>query len=77
MKTREIVIVHTLIWVVFSFLYFFLSESLTAWMLPEIHDVIIWLKILISGLILIFLAIVISLTIILIKRKKRANDFAN
>ncbi len=70
MKKSKVILIHLIIWLLLSILYFLLSEKLTAWILPDFHDVIIWLRVLIIGLALIFLFTGLSLIINLKLRKK-------
>jgi uncharacterized membrane protein YgaE (UPF0421/DUF939 family) len=48
-----------------------ISESLTNLILPEIHGVELWLTILLTGLILIFVGVMISLMMKLMKMAKK------
>lgn len=61
MKKGTVLIVHVIFWLLTSVLYFFLSEKITAAILPGVHDVTTWLKILAVGQLIILLATVTSL----------------
>jgi hypothetical protein len=74
---KKIILRHLIIWLLLSVLFFFLSEPITKWILPEVHDVTIWLKVLASGLVLIFCALLISVIVAVVKRKKTQAATAN
>jgi len=67
------ILVHIFLWLFLSLGYCFLSEPITAFMFPGIHNVEIWLTVLSIGLILIFIGTVISLIISFRIRKKKEN----
>jgi hypothetical protein len=73
MKKQSIILLHVLIWAVLSTLYFFCSEMITAWLLPGIHDVMVWLKVVIGGLVLILALVSASLVISLRRRAQQVN----
>ena len=61
---------YLFIWLVLSAVYFYFSESITKKMFPGYDNVELWLIVLISGLIIISVAILFSLSVKLRKRKK-------
>lgn len=69
-RTIKITLSHVFIWVMLSLIYFFSAESITTWIFPEIHDVTLWLAILMIGFAVILIGTVISLIIFLRKNKK-------
>jgi uncharacterized membrane protein YgaE (UPF0421/DUF939 family) len=71
MNKGRIIAIHLIIWVTLSLTFFMISESLTNLILPEIHGVELWLTILLTGLILIFVGVMISLMMKLIKMAKK------
>jgi len=65
------ILAHIFIWLFLSLGYSFLSEPIVAYMFPGIHNVEIWLTVLLIGLILIFIGTGISLIVrFRIKRKE-------
>jgi uncharacterized membrane protein len=74
MNKGRIIAIHLIIWVILSLAFFISSESLTNIILPEIHGVELWLTILSAGLIMIFVGVMISLAIRLVKK---TNDETN
>lgn len=69
--------IHLLIWLLLSVLYFFLSEPLTIYIFPTIHDVALWLPILGAGLILIFIMVLISYIICIFRKKRQTTTEKN
>jgi hypothetical protein len=70
-KTKSTrIFISILVWLFLSLGYFFLSETITAYLFPGIHEVGTWIMVLFAGLILIFTGTVISLIISCIKDKK-------
>lgn len=70
----KIFLIHLLIWLLLSVIFFFfISEPLTIYLFPEIYDVTLWLPVLGAGLILIFIIMLTSYIICIIRqwRKKR------
>jgi hypothetical protein len=71
----KIILIHALLWIVLSVLFFFASEFITVQLFEGFHSVELWLLVLGAGLILIFLAITFSLVVKLIRlRKKRSSQ---
>lgn len=68
MKKSTLIVLHLLVWVALSTIYFFYSETITAWLLPDFHEVEMWLKVVIYGLIFIFISVAISLKMTLRRR---------
>jgi hypothetical protein len=62
------ILVHIFTWLFLSLGYCFLAEPIAAYIFPGIHNVMIWLTVLLVGLILIFLGTLISLVVSLNKR---------
>ena len=71
-KKNRITLVHFLIWLTLSVVFFFLSERITVSLFSGIHDVGIWLTVLITGLIIILVSTLTSLIIHLKKIRKQA-----
>ena len=71
MNKGTIIAIHLIIWVIISLTFFMISESLTNLILPEIHGVELWLTILLAGLIVIFVGVMISLTMKLMRTAKK------
>ncbi|NOT74217.1 MAG: hypothetical protein HOP08_04755 [Cyclobacteriaceae bacterium] len=65
MKRSSLIILHVVIWLTLSLIYFFTSETIIAWLLPGIHEVGAWLMMLIYGWVFIFILVVTSLVITL------------
>jgi len=62
-KKNRIMLLHFLIWLTLSFVFFFLSEPVTVSLFSGIHDVGIWFTVLITGLVIILVSTLISLII--------------
>lgn len=72
-KPGIIVLKHFGLWLLFSALYIFSSEKLTKLIFSGMeYDVEQWLLVVSVGLVLIFLIMVVSLIIKLIRNRKRA-----
>jgi hypothetical protein len=69
MKKRKIILIHLVVWLLISTIYFLVSEKLIAWLMPGFHDVMMWLWLLIIGLSIIFITVSFSLVLTL-RRKK-------
>jgi hypothetical protein len=74
MKKQSIILLHVLIWAALSTVYFFCSEMITVWLLPEIYDVTMWLTVMTGGLLLILILVSVSLMISLRKRAGQVNN---
>jgi hypothetical protein len=74
MKKQSVILLHVLIWATLSTVYFFCSEMITVWLLPEIYDVTMWLSVMIGGLLLILILVGASLMISLRKRAEQVNN---
>jgi hypothetical protein len=57
---------HLIVWIILSLIFFFSSESFTKLIAPDFHEVTMWLTVMMTGLILIFIGVTTSLTIRLI-----------
>jgi hypothetical protein len=69
MKRRKIILIHLVVWLLISTIYFLISERLIAWLMLGFHDVMMWLWLLIIGLSIIFILVSFSLVFTL-RRKK-------
>jgi len=70
----RILIKYLVLWILISIGYFFISETVTNWLFPNVHGVETWLIVLSIGLIIIFIVIIISL-IRGLRRLNRKNKF--
>ena len=68
-RKSKIALRHLFIWLVLSLIYFFTAETITVWIYPEVHDVVMWLAVLIIGLIVIFIGIIVSMITMLGRNK--------
>ena len=71
MKRSRTIRMHLIVWMALSLIFFFSSEALLNLILPEIHDVNLWIKFTCAGLILVFLGVVTSLIIQLVNSVKK------
>lgn len=69
----KLILRHFLIWLMLSIGYFFLAEPLVKILLPEFHDVEIWLIFEIVGLAFILLTITSVLIINIVRHQRRIN----
>lgn len=67
MSKGKIILIHLLAWLSTSIIFSLASENIIAWLLPGLHDVMMWLNLLIGGLSIIFIVSVLSLTLFLKK----------
>jgi len=72
-KVKKVILIHLIVWILLSVIYFFLSETIVKLIFPTIHGVELWLMTVYAGVILISILVVISLIInlawIVIKRR--------
>lgn len=73
MTKSSIIIKYTLLWLIISAGYFFVSESITKWLAPGFDDVFLWMKVVLTGWMIIFLLMLVILIIKLIRNKKNDN----
>lgn len=69
-KTTKILLTYFLIWITLSIAYLFLAETITKAIFPGYDSVELWLIVLTTGLLLLFLIITL-LIIIQLKKAKR------
>jgi len=62
-------LISFLAWLIVSILYVLLSEILTKFLFPNVHDVVIWLIVVKAGIVLIFIISVIFYRIGIRKRE--------
>ncbi len=72
-KKTIIILAHIFMWLFLSLGYSFLSEPIVAYIFAGIHNVEIWLTVLLIGLILIFIGTGISLIVSFRIRRKKEN----
>ena len=70
MKSTKIIWIHIFVFLGVSILFFFLSEEIIKLIFTEIHNVVLWLRLLLIGLILIFICSVISCIYFIRKNQK-------
>ena len=70
-KKTKIILLHFLLWIITSAIFFLFSEKITTTLFSGFHNVKIWLAVLGLGLFLIFCILLISLIITLVKLRKR------
>ncbi len=70
MSFKKIIVIHILIFLVLELIFFLLSETLIKILVPEIHNVIFWLYLLLFGTIIVFVLLLISLIICFKFRRK-------
>ena len=70
MKSSKIIITHIIVFLGVSILFFFLSDGIIKLIFPKIHNVVLWLRLLIIGFVLILLMSVVSCIYFLKKNQK-------
>jgi|GEM_PF-3172640 len=73
MTKSSIIIKYTLIWLIISAGYFFVSEQITKWLAPGFDDAVIWMKVVLTGWVIIFLIMLVILIVKLIRNIKNDN----
>jgi hypothetical protein len=68
---RKLLFKHFFIWLILSLVYFFVTEPLIKFLMPEFHDVAIWIFCEIMGLALILLIMTTVLIINIVRFKRR------
>lgn len=68
---RKLLLIHFFIWLILSVSYFFVSEPLINFLMPELHDVAIWIFCEIAGLALILIIMTTVLIRNLVRYKRR------
>jgi uncharacterized protein involved in cysteine biosynthesis len=67
---KKIIIRHAVAWLLLSTAFFFLCEPMLRWLVPEVHDIDIWLKVLAWGLVVIFCLVLTSFLSAISRRNK-------
>lgn len=70
-SVKSLLFKYFITWIFLSIIYFFLSEKITKWIAPGFDNVELWTIVVIAGLSLLFLMILISFFVALIRLKKR------
>jgi hypothetical protein len=69
MSTKKIIWIHFLSFMILSTVLFFSAEKILTTYLPDEHNVILWMGLIIYGTLFLFLLTLLSLGSILIYRK--------
>jgi len=67
---KKAILIHLLLWILLSIVFFYSSESITKLLFKGFDDVSIWIGVLVTGSSLIFLILALSLLIFLLDERK-------
>ncbi len=70
-KVRNIILIHLIVWIVLSIIFFLLSERIIKAILPGVHEVGHWLQLLSFGLTALFVLHFISCVIFILATRKK------
>lgn len=70
MKKRKIILIHISTFIILSIVWLFSAESVLRKTAPELNYVEIWIKLVITGIIILLILTVISILFLLLKKKK-------